>query len=195
MADYGKYGDEELIEMLREGDEDIMDYLLEKYKLLVRKKANAMYLMGGDTDDLIQEGMIGLYKAIRDYDKSKEAAFSTFAQLCISRQIYNVVEAAGRKKNSPLNNSLSLDIRDEPGAFGNEFESLVIHMANPESVYIDRENVERLEEKIEKTLSSYEKKVIGLYLNGYTYTQIAEILEKEPKSVDNALQRIKAKLV
>ncbi len=192
MADYSVYGDKQLIRMLRSGDEDIMDFLLEKYKLLVRKKANAMYLMGGDTDDLIQEGMIGLYKAIRDYDETKEAEFSTFAQICISRQIINAVETAARKKNAPLNNFLSLDLHEDvPVA---ELESMVAGMSDPEAVYIDMENVASLEAKMEETLSKYEKKVIGLYLNGYTYTQIAELLDREPKSVDNALQRIKNKL-
>ncbi len=192
MADYSVYGDNELIRMLRSGDEDIMDYLLEKYKLLVRKKANAMYLMGGDTDDLIQEGMIGLYKAIRDYDETKEASFATFAQICISRQIINAVEAAARKKNAPLNNFLSLDARGESPAA--ELENMTAGMSDPEAVYIDMENVASLEAKMEKALSKYEKKVIGLYLSGYTYTQIAKLLEREPKSVDNAIQRIKNKL-
>ena len=108
MVNYQNLQDEELIEQLRSGDERIMEFILTKYKPLVRKKANAMYLIGGDTDDLIQEGMIGLFKAIRDYNKEKESSFYHFAELCISRQIYTVVEASNRKKHAPLNSYVSL---------------------------------------------------------------------------------------
>ena len=108
MEIYKTYRDEELIEKLRAGEERIMDYILDKYKPLVRKKANTMYLIGGDTDDLIQEGMIGLFKAIRDYDASKESSFFHFAEICIGRQIYTAVESSNRKKHAPLNSYVSL---------------------------------------------------------------------------------------
>ena len=115
METYQKLSDEELIKRLRLGDEKIMDFVLDKYKPLVRKKANAMFLIGGDTDDLIQEGMIGLFKAIRDFKEEKEATFFSFAQLCITRQIYSAVEASNRKKHAPLNSYVSfLTIQNQP---------------------------------------------------------------------------------
>jgi len=195
MSSYEKMTDEELIHRLREGQSDITDYIMNKYKYLVRKKANAMFLIGGDTDDLIQEGMIGLFKAIRDYNEDKETSFYSFADLCVSRQIYNAIEASQRKKHQPLNTyvSLNADIDDE-----HEISLLdvltSIESLNPEQLLIDRENLAAVEEQIDKRLSSMEKEVIQHYLQGMNYHQIAEILGRQPKSIDNALQRIKGKL-
>ena len=192
--EYQGQPDEMLIEILRGGQPELMDFILEKYKFLVRKRAKAMFLIGGDTDDLIQEGMIGLFKAIRDYQKEKDASFFHFADLCITRQIYHAVEASQRKKHQPLNSyvSLSEELAEEgggallgaSGAFGS---------ANPEQLLIDRENVAAIQEKMKHSLSAMEQQVLGLYLGGMNYRQIAEVTEKEPKAIDNALQRIRGK--
>ena len=194
MGNYQNLHDEELIEELRAGDEKIMDYILDKYKPLVRKKANAMYLIGGDTDDLIQEGMIGLLKAIRDYNKEKESSFYHFAELCISRQIYTVVEASNRKKHAPLNSYVSLySGTNEDGVV--LADSLTTSaMENPEQMMIDQESLVLFIERLKERLSKMERQVLDLYLAGLNYQQIAEELEKTPKAIDNALQRIKIKI-
>ena len=193
MLNYGNLRDEELIEELRNGDEKIMDYILDKYKPLVRKKANAMYLIGGDTDDLIQEGMIGLFKAIRDYNKEKESSFYHFAELCISRQIYTVVEASNRKKHAPLNSYVSLySGMNEDGVV--LADSLTTGaMENPEQMMIDQESLFLFMEDLKGRLSKMERQVLDYYLAGLNYQQIASEMEKSPKTIDNALQRIKAK--
>jgi len=194
LLDYGNLRDEELIEQLRSGDEKIMDYILDKYKPLVRKKANAMYLIGGDTDDLIQEGMIGLFKAIRDYNKEKESSFYHFAELCISRQIYTVVEASNRKKHAPLNSYVSLySGTNEDGVV--LADSLTTGaMENPEQMMIDQENLVLFVERLKERLSKMERQVLDYYLAGLNYQQIALEMGKNPKTIDNALQRIKAKV-
>ena len=187
MSRYDNIKDEELIARFRKGEEGISDYLMEKYKELVRKKARAMFLIGGDTDDLIQEGMIGLFKAVRDYQPDKEASFQTFARLCIDRQMYNAIQNSNRQKHQPLNSYVSLSHEDEEGNFED------FHMENPESILIDRENVEALENEIKKSLSPLENRVLQLYLDGNGYMDIARILGKTPKSIDNALRRIRGK--
>lgn len=199
--DYAGCSDEELILMLRDGDKQVMDYIMDKYKNLVRSKAGSMYILGADKEDLIQEGMIGLYKAVRDYDTGRDASFFTFADLCVSRQMYTAIQAAGRQKHAPLNFYISLyagstegdaDKQKEEGELINSIVSRVER--NPEEVLIDKENVELLEQTIEKELSSFEKQVLDLYLTGMKYGQIAKVLGRDDKSTDNALQRIKAKL-
>ncbi len=196
--DYGQFTDEELIVRLRDGERQITDYIMDKYKNLVRSKAGSMYILGADRDDLIQEGMIGLFKAIRDYDSGRDASFFTFADLCISRQMYTAVQAAGRQKHAPLNTYISLyaDVGEKSDSEDMELIHSLISQAekNPEDLLIDKENVEHLEKMIERELSSFEKQVLDLYLTGMKYTQIAKVLGKDEKSTDNALQRIKAKL-
>lgn len=197
MKAYDALSDEKLIEQLRQGRTEITDYILEKYKPLVRKRANAMYLIGGETEDLIQEGMIGLFKAIRDYDSGRDASFFTFADLCVSRQMYTAVQASKRQKHIPLNNYISLYGNASENHDGEE--ALVNVLAtgsglNPEELIIDKENVDRLEMLIERELSSFEKQVLDLYLTGMSYQQIAKVLGRDDKSTDNALQRIKHKL-
>lgn len=194
MINYGDLRDEELIEKLRDGDEKIMDYILDKYKPLVRKKANAMYLIGGDTDDLIQEGMIGLFKAIRDYNKEKESSFYHFAELCISRQIYTVVEASNRKKHAPLNSYVSLYSGTNEDGVVLADSLMTGAMENPEQRMIDQENLFLFVEGLKERLSKMEVQVLDLYLAGHNYQQIAEKMQKSPKAIDNALQRIKAKV-
>ena len=199
--EYGNCSDEELILRLRDGEEAITDYIMDKYKNMVRSKAKSMYILGADREDLIQEGMIGLFKAVRDYDTGRDASFFTFADLCVSRQMYTAIQAAGRKKHMPLNTYVSLYADGADGEDGlREAERGLLESAasrleqNPEELLIDRENVKRLEEVMEKELSSFEKQVLDLYLTGMKYSQIARVLGKEDKSTDNALQRIKAKL-
>ena len=190
--------DEELIIRLREGEQEVMDYLMDKYKNLVRDKAKSMYILGGDTEDLIQEGMIGLFKAVRDYDFGRDAGFSTFATLCISRQMYTAVQASGRK-HMPLNTYISLsgetthtDEQKENVPLENVLQSG--QLSDPEKMLIDRENVEYIEQMIQSRLSSFEKQVLDLYLTGMGYVEIAKVLGRDEKSTDNALSRLKSKL-
>lgn len=192
MAGYQGMTDEQLIVKLRDGDQAIMDYLMEKYKNLVRKEANAMYLLGGDTDDLIQEGMIGLFKAVRDYKIESEASFYTFAKLCVSRQMYSAIEASKRKKHSPLNSYVSLYEKNEDKVALIETMEPVTE-TNPEEILISQEYVSRLEEKLEESLSPLENKVLYLHMLGTDYKTIANLLDKSVKTIDNALQRIKTK--
>lgn len=194
MKSYQELSDEQLIRKLREGDSKIMDFILDKYKPLVRKKSNAMYLIGGDTDDLIQEGMIGLFKAIRDYDESKEASFYHFAELCINRQIYSAIEASNRKKHAPLNSYISF--YSESNEDGVAVEDLLgaDFLSNPEEVVIAQESQEILLQKLRAKLSKFEQNVLDDYLSGMNYQQIAEKMGKSPKAIDNALQRIKGKM-
>ena len=196
MEQYNLLSDEELISRLREGHEDIRDYLMEKHKNLVRKKARALYLIGGDNDDLIQEGMIGLYKAIRDFDPERGASFHTFADLCISRQLYTAVQASQRQKHQPLNSYVSLFDSDneEQTSSRASYAANDVRNRNPEELFIARENLEDMEELIEKKLSRFEREVLRYYLSGMNYSQIAETLGKSSKATDNALQRIKKKI-
>ena len=196
MEQYNLLSDEELISRLREGHEDIRDYLMEKHKNLVRKKARALYLIGGDNDDLIQEGMIGLYKAIRDFDPERGASFHTFADLCISRQLYTAVQASQRQKHQPLNSYVSLSDSDneEQTSSRASYAANDVRNRNPEELFIARENLEYMEELIEKKLSRFEREVLRYYLSGMNYSQIAETLGKSSKATDNALQRIKKKI-
>ncbi len=195
---YSELSDVELIVRLREGQTDITDYIMEKYKDLVKIKARSMYILGADNDDLIQEGMIGLFKAIRDYDTGRDASFYTFAELCISRQIYTAVQASRRQKHIPLNNYISLykntsDNTDEDEKYLIDSLSSDGGMS-PEEMIIDRENVDILEQQIEESLSQFEKQVLDLYITGMSYVQIARVLGKDEKSTDNAIQRLKLKI-
>lgn len=192
MAKYNRITDEQLIQRLRGGEKEIMDYLMEKYKNLVRKEANAMYLLGGENDDLIQEGMIGLFKAVQDYDSGKEASFFSFAKLCITRQMYSAIEASKRKKHSPLNSYVSLyETGEDKAALIETMEST--SETNPEELMISQEYARLLESKLEEQLSDLENRVLYLHLLGTDYKTIARLLDKSVKTVDNALQRIKAK--
>ena len=196
MTDYEKKTDEELIMDFRGGDTAIMDYLLEKYKPMVKKKAKAMYLLGGDSDDLIQEGMIGLFKAVRDYDSAQEASFGTFAQICVTRQLYSAIRASRRKKHLPLNSYISLYDNEE---ISEEKESELIQIQNiastnnPEDLVIHKESEDSFMNELEGNLSELERKVLYLHLLGTDYRTIAKLLGKSPKAVDNALQRNKTK--
>lgn len=198
---YGEYqniSDEELIDRLRQGEEPIMEYICTKYKEAVRRKAKTMYILGGERDDLIQEGMVGLFKAVRDYDSGRDASFATFADLCISRQMYTAVQAADRQKHIPLNSYVSLytgGLVDGEGETREMLEQLEDReKLNPEELFLDKERVADMEQKISRELSGFEKQVLDLYLTGMNYTEIAKVLDRDSKSTDNALQRIRNKL-
>ncbi|SES08627.1 sigma-70 family RNA polymerase sigma factor [Lachnobacterium bovis] len=195
MKNYQDFSDEELIEEYKKGDNEVGEYILNKYKPLVRKHANAMFLIGGETDDLMQEGMIGLFKAMRDFDESKNRTFFSFADLCVSRQIYSAVEASNRKKHIPLNNYISFSQNDDVSGF--KIEEVLEsdeNFVNPEKILIQKEIINDFYSKLRNNLSDLEKNVLELYLKGDNYVKIAQILNKSPKSIDNALQRIRQKM-
>lgn len=197
MSKYDRMTDEQLITELRSGEQGIMDYIMDKYKPVVRKKARAMFLLGGENEDLIQEGMIGLIKAVRDYDPKPGNSFSSFADLCISRQIYSAIKASKRKKHLPLNHYISL--YEESGAHqdGNKMQLIDTiepeQENDPEALYFGKEYTEAFVEQLQEMLSPFESHVLYLHLMGTDYRKIAEILEKSPKSIDNAIQRIRGK--
>ncbi|MCQ2548647.1 MAG: RNA polymerase sporulation sigma factor SigH [Lachnospiraceae bacterium] len=200
MIDFEKHTDEELILLFQDGEKSVEEYLLNKYKNMVRKKAGSMYILGGDRDDLIQEGMIGLFKAMRDYDIGRDASFASFADLCVSRQMYTAVQAARRKKHAPLNTYVSLSGSGENEADSEKKARDILEAIpsliekNPEELVIDQENLELLQQKIEQELSSFEKQILDLYITGMTYSQIAKVLGRDEKSTDNGLSRVKMKL-
>ena len=202
MNRYEDKTDEELIGALRDGDEAVTEYLMEKYKNLVRKNASTFFVIGSDKDDLIQEGMIGLFKAITGYDPGRDASFFTFAELCVRRQIYKAVEAGNRKKNIPLNSYVSLNdnsgFESSEKSDGEVAETVdVIKLLadnNPESLVIDKENAKLLEQRIFDSLSGFEREVLSLYMTGMESVEIARILGREAKAVGNALTRSKNKV-
>lgn len=196
-VNYRQCGDGELIDRLRRGETVIMDYICDKYKNLVRSKAKSMFILGADNEDLIQEGMIGLFKAVRDYDMGRDASFLTFAELCVSRQMYTAVQASRRQKHLPLNTYVSLDSSgiDDDREGMSLAELLPDRMEpGPEELFLDKERVSYLERQIEKELSEFEKQVLDLYITGMSYSQIAGVLGRDGKATDNALQRLKSKI-
>ena len=198
--DLEELSENEIILIAQNRNDEAMTYLMEKYKGLVRQKVRTLFLIGGDKDDLVQEGMIGLYKAICDYSPDKEASFKTFADLCISRQVYTAIKTSNRMKNQPLNSYISIyspAYSDENALADGDFiidQEIRASQLNPEEIIIDRENVSRIEKNLFAYLSKMETKVLELYLDGMTYQEIASYMDKSPKSIDNALQRIKSKL-
>ena len=186
MEKWDQLTDEQLIEHTNAGEKGCMDVLIERYKRHVRNQARPLYLIGGDSDDLIQEGMLGLFKAIRDYRPEKSDSFEAFATLCISRQLYSAIQAAGRLKHAPLNSYVELSELAEhtDGMKGK----------SPEELLIDQENIQSLREEILKVATPLEQEILLDYLNGRSYTEIAQRLGKDSKSIDNALQRIRRKL-
>ncbi len=192
MKEYKDFTDEQLIVMLRGGEQEIVDYIMEKYKNVAKYKAKEMFLLGGDSDDLIQEGMIGLFKAIQNYKEEAGASFQSFANLCISRQIYSAIEAAKRKKHSPLNSYVPL----ESTALERVEYTLGVTpkmLQNPEDLYVGEQSKKNILDEIDKELSQLERQVLYLYIAGNDYKTIARMLDKNDKAIDNALQRIKQK--
>ena len=193
---YENLSDEELVELSAGGDKAATECILARYKNLVRARGRMYFLAGADREDIIQEGMIGLFKAMRDFDSTKLASFRGFAELCIKRQILTAVKNANRKKHIPLNTyvSLSAPFFDEDSE--NIMGELVADSmdANPENLVIRKEKAASMSDRIGESLSELEKRVLTLYLSGKNYQEIAEILGRDPKSADNALQRIKKKI-
>lgn len=197
MNKYKTLTDEQLIRRLRGGESEIADFIIEKYKCLVKKKAKAMFLLGGENDDLIQEGMLGLFKAIRDYNLEQETSFASFADLCISRQMYTAIKLSQRQKHIPLNNYVSL--YEKVKSDRDERRSTLLEQLeteqdnNPEELFLDKEWETMMKQALEEKLSDFENRVLHLHLMGEDYRNIAKLLDKSPKSIDNALQRIKQK--
>lgn len=195
MGKYETMTDEQLIRLLREGENSVIDYIMEKYKDLVRKEAKAMYLLGGENDDLIQEGMIGLFKGIQNYDPKENVSFYSFAKLCITRQIYSAIKASNRQKHIPLNSYVSFYEKTESGAKEQVLDTIEAgDDSDPEQILLSKESVEKLEKELEEQLSTLEQRVLYLHLLGTDYKTIAKLLDKSPKTVDNALQRVKGKV-
>lgn len=191
-----KLTDIQLIKMARSGDENALDFLLNKYKKLASKIARSYFLIGAEYEDLLQEAMIGLYKAYISYDTTSIASFSTFARTCITRNIQSAVKKANRKKNQILNNCISLTSQGAVDFEDDDEPSIVIpsNVLSPDQQLIESENLLQIKQKIKDSLSKFELEVLSLYLKGYSYTQIAQKLQLTNKSIDNALNRIKTKL-
>lgn len=193
---YEKMTDESIVLLAANNDKIALDYILNKYKNLVRVKARAYFIIGADKEDIIQEGMIGLYKAIRDYQQDRETSFKVFAELCITRQMITAIKSAQRQKHIPLNSYISLN---KP-IFENSSDKTYIEsltgskVLNPEELFIGQESKSSIEKHINKSLTELEYKVLELYLQGKNYNEIASLLNKSEKSIDNALQRVKRKL-
>jgi len=186
-----------LVTLVREGHNYALDYLMNKYKKLVEKKSKSYFLMGAGREDIIQEGMIGLFKAVRDYHHDSTASFFSFADLCITRQMITAVKAATRQKHIPLNTYVSLN---KP-AFEEDSEKTSLmdlmpskRILDPEELVIGEESLHLIEDELEERLSVFEKEVLKLYIDGLGYVEIGDKMEKSAKSIDNALQRIKKKL-
>lgn len=193
--EYKDMADEELVNGVRVGDHEALEFLMNKYKNFVRAKARSYFLIGADHEDIVQEGMIGLYKAIRDFRGDKLSSFKGFAELCITRQIITAIKTATRQKHIPLNSYVSLDkpIHDEDSN-RTLWDKLTVNLSNPEEHYISQEEYHDIEDKISQILSDLERKVLMLYLDGRSYQEIAVDLNRHVKSIDNALQRVKRKL-
>ncbi|MBE5039730.1 RNA polymerase sporulation sigma factor SigH [Ructibacterium gallinarum] len=193
---YELLADEQVVELSAQGDKAATEYILSKYKNLVRARAKIYFLAGADREDLVQEGMIGLFKAVRDFDPTKQASFRGFAEMCIKRQLITAVKTAARQKHMPLNSYVSLS----SPVYEDESERTLVDMlaereaVDPEEMFLRREKAEALEAEIAQKLSALEQTVLSLHLGGMNYQEIAVELGRSPKSIDNALQRIKRKL-
>jgi len=194
--DFSSMEDEDVAVFAQNGNEEALEYLLYKYKNVVRSKARSYFLVGADREDIIQEGMIGLYKAIRDYKPERAASFHGFAELCITRHIISAVKSATRLKHTPLNSYVSLN----KSVFDEDSDRTLLDVLpptteqDPQELYIRRENRLAIEEKLTEILSSFEWEVLNYYLQDKSYQEISVIMHRRAKSVDNALQRIKRKL-
>ena len=195
-ADLEHLTDEEIVSLAKDGDTVALEFLIGKYKNFVRSKARTYFLIGADREDIIQEGMIGLYKAIRDYRYDKQASFHSFAEICVTRQIITAIKTATRQKHMPLNSYVSLN---KP-VYEEESERTLSDVitqgkaGNPEDLFIDQEDFLDIESTMQRILSPLEQDVVNLYLEGKSYVEIAQQLGRHVKSVDNALQRVKSKL-
>lgn len=194
---YKNMSDEELIEQIRLGDLEAQNYLLEKYRNLVSMKSNRFFLIGAESDDMIQEGMIGLFKAIQSFDLEKNNSFKTFANLCIERQLITAIKTSNRQKHIPLNSSYSLNV----SAYDENDDTSVMEILDtnfvedPLETITKKEYIEFVENRIDKNLSNFEKQVLDRYIQGDSYVSIANRLNSPVKSVDNAIQRIRKKAI
>jgi len=195
-SQYELMSDEEVVDLVRENDAEALEYLINKYKNFVRAKARSYFLIGADREDIVQEGMIGLYKSIRDFRGDKLTSFKAFAELCITRQIITAIKTATRQKHIPLNSYVSLDkpIYDEDSDRTLLDVICGTKVTDPEELFINREEFDDIEGKMSEILSDLERQVLMLYLDGRSYQQIAVELNRHVKSIDNALQRVKRKL-
>lgn len=197
-CEYEKMSEEDIVELSQKGETDAMDYLLNKYSNLVKKEVRALYLIGADHEDLIQEGMIGLFKAIRDYKRENDKGFYGFARMCVLRQMYTAVTASSRKKHAPLNSYISFYTpivrEDEKTALIMDTLKADEEISNPEDMILGQEKLEQMKKKIQDKLSPMEREVLELYLSGIGYVEIAQKMNKSAKSIDNAIQRIRKKL-
>ncbi len=187
--------DEAIVELAQGGDDDALTFLLDKYKNFVRSKARSYFLIGADHEDIVQEGMIGLFKAIRDFKSTRLTSFRAFAELCVKRQIITAIKTATRQKHFPLNSYVSLN---KP-LYDEESERTLLdviegRITNPEDLFISQEELEYIQKEIDTSLSPLEQQVLDAFLNGKSYQEIAEMLGRHVKSIDNALQRVKKKL-
>ncbi|AMX84861.1 RNA polymerase sigma-H factor [Geobacillus subterraneus] len=194
--DYQQLEDEQLVALVHKGDGEALDFLIHKYQNFVRAKARSYFLVGADREDIVQEGMIGLYKAVRDFKGDKLSSFKAFAELCITRQMITAIKTATRQKHIPLNSYVSLD---KP-IYDDESDRTLMDVlsgaqaTDPEELIVNREEVDDIELKMTELLSDLERKVLALYLDGRSYQEISEELNRHVKSIDNALQRVKRKL-
>lgn len=195
---YDSMTDEDLIKIIKSGDKQALNYLIDKYKDLVNMKVSKYFMIGAEKEDIVQEGLIGLFKAVKSYDLEKQNSFKTFANLCIERQLITAIKTSNRQKHSPLNFYLSLNV----SAYDNDetdsslidiFESNLIE--DPLDTITKKEYYQTVEDAIDKHLSSFEKQVLSRYINGKSYVRIAEELNTQVKSVDNAIQRIRKKAI
>ncbi len=194
---YNEDNEEEILEKAKRGDNESIEILINKYKKFIQLKSKSYFLIGADREDIYQEGLIGLYKAIRDYNSDKLSSFKCFAELCITRQIITAIKTATRQKHIPLNTYISLNkpIYDDESdkTLLDITESLKI--SDPEDLFVDKEQINEIERHVLNNLSKYEKIVLHYYIIGRSYQQIAYLLNRQPKSIDNAIQRIKRKLI
>lgn len=196
-SEYFNLTDEEIIKKVRLGEKNALDFLLEKYNDIVTMKANKFFIIGAEKEDMIQEGMIGLYKAIQSFDLDKQNSFKTFANLCIERQLITAIKTSNRQKHIPLNSSFSLNT----SAYDENDETAVIDILDtklvedPLETITKREFFEDVESKIDKNLSNFERKVLDFYVQGESYVSIASKLDSQVKAVDNAIQRIRKKAI
>ena len=195
---YEKYlsmSDDDVVVLAQQGDGEALEYLLDKYKNFVRGRARSYFLVGADHEDIVQEGMIGLYKSIRDFKPDKQSSFRAFAELCVKRQIITAIKTATRQKHVPLNSYVSLN---KP-LYGEESDRTLLdviegRVTNPEELFICQEDMSHIQEQIGTVLSDLEQQVLSAFLDGKSYQEIAEMLGRHVKSIDNALQRVKRKL-
>lgn len=199
MLDDKKYkslSDEEIVFLAQNGDKRAAEFITAKYVPYVRNKSRAYFLVGGEVEDIMQEGLIGLYEAIQDYSDNKQASFKTFMDICVTRQIMTALKAASRQKHIPLNTYVSLNKPLFQEETDRNFQDTLMteKIEDPESLFIDVEKTIEINKEIERSLSDFEYKVLRLYLQGVSYVRIAKVLEKEEKAIDNAIQRIRKKL-